>query len=355
MQTQYQTFRQLEDAVKAAHDQQKDVIADTRQLRMLPVKEGGGPILSVQGNGEYDVNDYAHRQIGSRLGIPAQYYDRMLKEDPGLLSANVNTWFTKNPERRMVRTQSRKVRAFLSDRYQRLDNFPIMRKVLLPALKEHASDLVFHSLALTESRMYLKAVLPSVRAEVKVGEIVEAGIEFRNGEIGNCRFEAWPFMYELTCKNGARFETGGFKKLHVGARAEVSDEVYEMLSDDTLRLDDAAFMAKVKDMINATLTQRSFDKLVDRVKEAAQEKITGNPAAAVQVLGDSFGFNDDERGSVLRHLIEGGDLSKWGVSRAVTRAAQDLKSYDRSDEFEGFGGRIIELPKTEWSRLAEAA
>jgi len=354
MKTQYQTFEQLEDAVKAAHAQQKDVIADTRQLRLMP-HDGKTPTLAVQNNGEYGVNEYAHRQIGSRLGIPAVYYDRMLRDEPSLLAANVNTWFNHKPERRMVRMQAGKVRAFLSDRYQRLDNFPIMRKVLLPALKEHAGNLVFHSLALTESRMYLKAVLPSVRSEVNVGEIVEAGIEFRNGEIGNSRFEAWPFMYELTCKNGARFETGGFKKMHVGARAEVSDEVYEMLSDETLRLDDAAFMAKVKDMINATLTQRSFDKLVDRAREAKKDRITGNPAQAIQVLGDSFGMSDDEKGSVLRHLIEGGDLSKWGVSRAVTRAAQDLESYDRSDDFEGFGGQIIELPKTEWSRLAEAA
>jgi len=354
MQTQYQTFKQLEEAVKAAHDQQRDVIADTRQLRML-AQVGGAPVLEIQGAGEHDVNTYAHRQIGSRLNIPATYYDRMLSEEPGLLAANVNTWFNKNPERRMVRMQAGKVRAFLSDRYQRLDNFPIMRKVLLPALKEHASDLVFHSLALTESRMYLKAVLPSVRAEVNVGEIVEAGIEFRNGEIGNSRFEAWPFMYKLTCKNGARFETGGFKKMHVGARAEVSDEVDEMLSNETLMLDDAAFMAKVRDMINATLTQRSFDRLVDRAREATKDKITGNPVKAIEVLGDSFGFSDDERGRVLTHLIEGGDLSKWGVANAVTRAAQDLESYDRSDDFEGFGGRIVELPKNEWSRLAEAA
>ncbi len=353
MKTQYQSIVELAQAVETARLSQRDLIADTRQLEMKVTDSGVA--LSVQGNGQsLSINGHAHRQIGSRLGIPALYYDKMLEKWPDLLAENVNYLFSNNPERRMVREERGTVRAFLSDRYQRIDNHHILA-ILLPILKEHASDLVFHSLALTKERMYLKCVLPTIRAEINVGDVVEAGVEFRNGEIGNCRFEGWPFMYKLSCKNGARFETGGFKKMHVGARAEVTEDVYEMLTDETLRADDHAFMLKVRDMVTATLTQRSFDKLVDKSRQATQEKITGNPAQAIQVLGDSFGMNDEERGSVLRHLIEGGDLSKWGVANAVTRTAQDLESYDRSDEFEGLGGKIIELPKTEWSRLAVAA
>jgi len=348
MQTQYSTITELATAVDAARRAQKDLITDTRHLSLVDSK------LAVNGEGQYAVNDHAHRQIGGRVNIPAVYYDRMLTSAPELLAANVNHWFRNNPERRMVRTQGGTVRAFLSDRYQRVDNHHVLG-VVLPVLKEHASDLQFHSLALTDTRMYVKAILPTVKSEVNVGEIVEAGIEFRNGEIGNSRFEAWPFMYKLACKNGARFETGGFSKLHIGARAEVSEDVYAMLSDETLRADDHAFLLKVRDMVTATLTQRSFDKLVDRAREATKENITGNPAQAVQVLGDSLGFSDEERGNVLRHLIEGGDLSKWGVANAITRTAQDLESYDRSDEFEGFGGRVINLPRNDWQRLAEAA
>jgi len=353
MQTQYSTITELAKAVDAARRTQKDLIADTRQIHLLT--EGvETPKLLVDGDGQYAINGHAHRQIGGRVNIPATYYDRMLENAPHLLAENVNHWFSKSPERRMVRTQGGTVRAFLSDRYQRVDNHHVLG-VVLPVLKDLASDLQFHSLALTDTRMYVKAILPTVRAEVNVGEIVEAGIEFRNGEIGNSRFEAWPFMYKLTCKNGARFETGGFTKLHIGARAEVTEDVYAMLSDETLRADDHAFLLKVRDMVTATLTQRSFDKLVDRAREATKEKITGNPAQAIQVLGDSFGFSEDERGSVLRHLIEGGDLSKWGVANAITRTAQDLPSYDRSDEFEGIGGKVINLPRSQWQELAVAA
>jgi hypothetical protein len=40
---------------------------------------------------------------------------------------------------------------------------------------------------------------------------------------------------------------------------------------------------------------------------------------------------------------------------AVTRLAQDAENYDRASDLERLGGRIIELPRSEWRQLAEAA
>jgi hypothetical protein len=54
-------------------------------------------------------------------------------------------------------------------------------------------------------------------------------------------------------------------------------------------------------------------------------------------------------------LIEGGSLTQYGLHAAVTRAAQDVADYDRATELEYAGGKIIELPKTEWKVLSEAA
>ena len=41
---------------------------------------------------------------------------------------------------------------------------------------------------------------------------------------------------------------------------------------------------------------------------------------------------------MLRHLIEGGDLSAYGLVNAVTHFAQDVDDYDRATEFEALGG-----------------
>ena len=66
-------------------------------------------------------------------------------------------------------------------------------------------------------------------------------------------------------------------------------------------------------------------------------------------------FNESERAGVLRHLIVAGDLSGYGLVNAVTHYSHDVEDYDRATEFEALGGKLIELPSSEWKELAEAA
>ena len=101
-------------------DSKEDFILDTRHLEL--VDPGAGPELSIAGHGVLPVQLNAHRQVGDRLKIPATYYDRLLGEAPDLLRQNVNHWFQRNPEIRMVRTLDGEVRAYLSDRYRPLEH-----------------------------------------------------------------------------------------------------------------------------------------------------------------------------------------------------------------------------------------
>jgi len=66
-------------------------------------------------------------------------------------------------------------------------------------------------------------------------------------------------------------------------------------------------------------------------------------------------FPQGHRGGVLRHLIEGGDMSRWGIANAVTRQSQDVDSYDRATDLERAGGQIIELSQRDWNEIATAA
>jgi hypothetical protein len=84
---------------------------------------------------DYGINQTAHSQIAARLGIPLKYYQRMQVEAPSLLATNVNEWFVKNRERRMIRLLDNNMRAFLGDRYQRIDNAEIA-EVALPVLAQ---------------------------------------------------------------------------------------------------------------------------------------------------------------------------------------------------------------------------
>ena len=94
---------------------------------------------------------------------------------------------------------------------------------------------------------------------------------------------------------------------------------------------------------------------VERIQHAATQRIEGDPVAAVNKIAKKYTLNETQENAVLRHLIEGSDLSRWGLTNAVTRASQDVESYDDATDMERAGGKIIELSDTQWREIARAA
>lgn len=98
-----------------------------------------------------------------------------------------------------------------------------------------------------------------------------------------------------------------------------------------------------------------FEKIVSRLREAAGERIEGKVEEVVEVTAKRFGYSDSTAQGVLRHLIEGGDLSRYGLMNAITRQSQDEDDYDLASRMEADGGTVIELPRSDWREIAEAA
>lgn len=336
-----------------------DYIAPQNSLRMqlTETPTGNLPQLYVpQTNADpvvHGVRPYAHGQFAQRLGVPKNYYDRMMREAPELLVSNVNHWLANETrERRMVRTLDGNVRAFLSDRYQRIENFEIA-EIALPVLGDQP-DMRIASCEITETRLYIKAIFPRIQGEVRVGDIVQAGVMIRNSEVGAGAVDVTPFCERLVCTNGMVMNDGRLRGFHIGRRADEREEAY-ILADDTRRADDRAILLKVRDYINAAANDAVFAKRIEKFRETTTRELTGDPAKAIEVLAQKANLNEDERGSVLLHLIRGGDVSQWGVANAVTRAAADVASYDRATELETIGGQVIELNASDWRQIAEAA
>ena len=100
----------------------------------------------------------------------------------------------------MLRTLDGSARAYLSNRYRRIDNIDIAG-VTLPILGG-LPDIRFESCQITESRMYIKAVNPRLQAEVSPGDIVQAGVIISNSEVGLGSVSIQPLIYRLVCSNG---------------------------------------------------------------------------------------------------------------------------------------------------------
>jgi hypothetical protein len=235
---------------------------------------------------------------------------------------------------RMIRSLDGNVRAILSDKYRRLDNYDLAQNVL-PMLYDAQAQV--ESCEITENKIYIKAITHKVQAEVKKGDLVSAGIIISNSETGNGSLSIKPLAYRLVCSNGAIVDDLAMRKYHAGRQQELEQIEF---SNDTLFAEDKAFWLKVRDLVKHSLSEVTFEKIVNRMRESTERKID-EPAKAIELVTKKFSLNEGEQKDILKHLISGGDLTSWGLGNAVTRMAQDVDSYDRSTELESVGYQIM--------------
>jgi hypothetical protein len=301
------------------------------------------------------ITNHAHRQIHTHVGIPWAYYERMMLEAPDLFKENVDHWLAQGKGARMIRTLDGKARAFVSDKYRRLDNYDLLSAVL-PLIQEQG--LTVKSCEVGEDRLFLKATNPAMRADVstpkQVGDIVEAGVVISNSETGEGSVLVQPMVYRLVCTNGMTRSDNTLRKYHTGAKNKAANDVpYELLSDDTKLHSDLAFWGSVRDLTKEALTGRVWEDSVKAIREAQGQVIEASLDAVVEAVAEKHRLTGTEGDAILKHLIEGGDISKWGLTNAITRASQDATTYERASDLEEIGGRVIEMAVRDWEAMSK--
>lgn len=334
------------------NQRKKDYIGSAQALRLF---EDGQTfeIGSMSGAQQFGTTRLFHRQVASALGIPAKYYDIMQSQKPELLAQNVNAWLSDRENSYMIRTMDygggRVARALLSDRYRRIDNMEIASAVLPLFAGSDQYEVI--SSEVTENRMYLKILSRGLEMEVVPGDYVQAGVVISNSEVGLGSVNVQPLVYRLVCTNGMIVNDMGERKNHVGRAAKAVEDSFHIYSDETMEAEDKAFLLKLRDVTMAAIEEGRFAQVVGKLKESAGIPITGKVTEVVELTGKTYGFNTDEQDSILQYLIAGGDLSQYGLSNAITRASQDVESYDRATALEGIGWQVAAMPATQWKEL----
>lgn len=351
------SLTELAQEIERQQAAKQDFVVNTKNVQMTSSGE------LAFGDHEVGLKPLAHRQLAEAVGIPAKYYDRMQAEAPQLLADNVNEWLHQKPVDRMIRTLDGRARAFLSSAYRPLENSDLAEAVL-PALLNSGAEII--SCDITDTKLYIKAVDSRINADIPtknrmgdgshvIFDTVSPAIVISNSEVGLGMLSIQTSIWTKACTNLAIFGERSIRKTHVGAKHEIADGLVHLLSDQTRRLTDAALWAQVRDVTAAAFNEDRFREIADTLQEATRDKIEGDIVKVVDLTSKRFGANEGERNSILKHLIEGGDLSRYGLSAAVTRASADFQDYDRATEFERVGGQIIELPRNEWQEIAKAA
>lgn len=347
------SLQQLAAELERQNDAKRDLLVSTEAMRLVG-DEGERMALDIgiPVPEQFGINTIAHRQIGQHLGIPQRYYDKMRTDYPELLRENVNGWFQHSPSTRMVRTLDGTARAFLSERYRRIDNHQVALAVL-PLISQIVGARV-ESCELTDSRMYLKVVNPRLTAEIRPGDVVQSGIIISNSEVGMGSVNVSPLVYRLVCSNGMIAADSRMRKYHVG-RINEADNGYGIYRDETIAADDRAFMMKIADTVKAAVEQAVFEKIISKMRDATEATMDGKMVPqVVELASKEYNITENESENILGYLINGGDLSLYGLANAVTRHAQDVESYDRSTELEAIGYRVLTMPPAVWRRINAA-
>jgi len=350
---------QLATEIERRANAKRDLLAPTQKIALRE------DTTMAVGAEAFPINGLAHQQLSEYTGVPKAYYERMRTQNPALLAKNVNVWLHAEEsasDRRMVRTLDGNVRAFLSDRYRPLENEDLAEAVL-PVLLD--MDLMITSSEITERRLYIKAIDRRIERDVPTGrkmgdgshvffDTVSPAIIISNSEVGAGRLSIETGVFTRACTNLAMIGTG-FRKQHVGGRADIlGDDVQALLSDNTKRLTDAAVWAQVRDVVKGAFEEAKFQAVCNKLSGATEDKITGDVVEVVNKFSKRNGLNEGTGSSILRHLIESADLTRYGLHAAVTRASADVEDYDLATEMERLGGQVIELPKQAWKELVAA-
>lgn len=346
-------------------ERQKDVRRDFTAPTGALILADDARTLRIGDASSGQLTQHAKRQLGEKLQVPVALYDRLEAKHPDLLAHLVNQLFQREPNKLMVRTLDQSVRGIMSSRFRPLDNYDLA-EAAFPVLVKAGAEIV--SCNLTETKLYIKALLPWLDRELPMPEGLKMGvghnffvrkitgaITITNSDVGASRLLVSPGIFERQCTNLAVFKDDSFGKLHIGKDSGSDEGISEYLSDQTRAIEDAAFWAKVRDVVQATMDGRVMDAIVARLQASRGDVISGNPEKVVEVFAKKQGLNETEKGGLLRHLVGSGEMTRYGLQWAVTRLAQDVESYDRASDLERLGGAVIELPRSDWQALAEAA
>lgn len=355
------SIQELAQALHHARESARDFVVPASQMKAIPDEGGEGINIEFAVKGERNeviLNPWSHGQLATYAEVPKAYYDRIVRENAQLAADSVNHGIARaNGDKRMLRTLDGTMRALLSPKFRRLDSADLVDAVL-PGMMESGMEMV--SSDITERRLYLRAVTSRLQADVAVGDTVQAGIMISNSDVGAGSLRVEPFLLRLVCNNGMVREHA-FKKAHIGRSLAVGEDSIELLSESTVRLGEAAFWAEVKDVVTGCLRPELFEAEIEKLRQAAKQKITNfDLQEVVELTCRTLGLattTETTKTSIVELLAsgnQGAGLTRYGLANSFTAAASlDGLNFDQAVELERAGSAVIDLPASSWKIVAE--
>lgn len=367
------TLQNLLIKVQEQANRAQDFLAPTNQLQLMTGDRGDGSkvsqvVLEQSGGMPTQIlsaNDVAFDQIAQRAGLDVRTARRLQQGYASEFDGLINAIWRKEPAVRMLRTYDNgdntgTARAFVSDKFKTFDNTHLLQSALPQLMDSDAQWKVVNG-TVTDKRLYLRLKSELITGQgAAVGDTMALGIGMSNSEVGCGSINVYQMFWTLACLNGMQTEKRTRKSHITGARGDA--DTWGLLSDEAKDADNHSLSLQIRDLTAAYASRESFDEVLEKMRAAHADTVTGSPQAAVESLGKVLSLTKKDTASVLDGLLatigqsgySGQPVTRATMVNAVTAVAHQSDA-DTVDDWQKLGGRVLDLPRSDWQRVAMAA
>ena len=290
---------------------------------------------------ERRVHENALKQAATRVEIPPKYVTALLSSGEWgkrLLAENLREQFAHSNERVLIRSVGDEVRALFSDKYRRLDAWPILNSFVEEAANAGA---VVTEANVTDLRAGIKVIRPEI---IYVnGDPVVLGARLGLSDFIASSVQVSTFLFRLLCGNGMIGEQA-LRQVHIGRR--IGDDA--TWSERTRSLDSQTMASAVGDVARAQLSDEAVKTKKERIERAAGTEI--DVKASLKELGKVL--TKGELDTVTETFMFGNaeqvpdGKNAWRLGNALSWIAKSATNAERGMDLERMAGAVIDSATT---------
>ena len=376
--------RSLEDMLHVITEQNKmkqDYIAPTNQLQFRTLQNEGetahSQIVMEANQGEptkiLNVNQHCFDQIAQKAEIATPTARRLQQNYPREMDNLINAIWQKENSKRMVRTfdnanhtnpfnydnHTGTARAFLSDKFKTFDNSDLLESAL-PTLGESDACWKIVNFANTDKKLYIRLKSEVIQADAGVGDLMAHGIGISNSETGSGSVAVFGINWTLACINGMQTENVT-RKAHITSARD--GDTWNVLTDETKQADNHSLKLQLRDIVSSYASRDAFDENIEKMRRAKEDTVDVPMNESVENLGKVLTLSKKETSNVLEGLLQTIGQSGYEQNQKINRATLvnactavgNTADPDNVDFWQRLGGKVLNLGKTDWNRVAMAS
>ena len=376
--------RSLEDMLHVITEQNKmkqDYIAPTNQLQFRTLQNEGetahSQIVMEANQGEptkiLNVNQHCFDQIAQKAEIATPTARRLQQNYPKEMDNLINAIWQKENSKRMVRTfdnanhtnpfnydnHTGTARAFLSDKFKTFDNSDLLESAL-PTLGESDACWKIVNFANTDKKLYIRLKSEVIQSDAGVGDLMAHGIGISNSETGSGSVAVFGINWTLACLNGMQTENVT-RKAHITSAQK--GDTWNILTDETKEADNRSLKLQLRDIVSSYASRETFDENIEKMRRAKEDTVDVPMNESVENLGKVLTLSKKETSNVLEGLLQTIGQSGYEQNQKINRATLvnactavgNTADPDNVDFWQRLGGKVLNLGKTDWNRVAMAS